>query len=150
MNIKKSHISNALFILATVVTTGFVGQYYYTHLGTSNAQEATEVEIVMPENHPEVSNLYFPAEDAYCLACHQGIEPTRPLESEMMKQILAKGDELGDPNGCVICHGGTASELHNEDIAHSGVPKGSLLAEFTPVPGALQINENTCGSRSRS
>ena len=30
-------------------------------------------------------------------------------------------------------------------MAHSGVPKGSSLKEFTPVPGALQINENTCG-----
>lgn len=63
----------------------------------------------------------------------------------MMVQILAKGDQLGDPNGCVVCHGGTPSELRDADRAHSSAPKGSLLADFTPVPGALQVNENTCG-----
>lgn len=145
MKIKKNHIANTLFILVVIAITGFIAQYYYAYLVPVNAQEAQEVEVALPENHPEISNLYYPAEDAYCLACHQGIEPSRPLNSEMMIQILTKGEELGDPNGCVICHGGTPSELHNEDIAHSGAPKGSLLAEFTPLPGALQINENTCG-----
>ena len=46
----------------------------------------------------------FPAEGKFCLSCHQGIEPTRPLSSGMMSEILAKGKALGDPNGCVVCH----------------------------------------------
>lgn len=148
MRIKKKHIVNLFFLLVSVITIGFIAQYYYTYLGTAHAQETTNVEVVLPENHPAISinsDLKFPAEESNCLACHQGIEPTRPLDTEMMKQILAKGAALGDPNGCVICHGGTASELLDEDRAHSGVPKGSLLAAFTPVPGALQVNENTCG-----
>jgi cytochrome c551/c552 len=53
----------------------------------------------------------FPAEKQYCLACHEGIEPTRPMGSGMMQAILAKGRELGDPNGCVVCHAGTPAEI---------------------------------------
>ena len=149
MKIKKKHLVNSISLLIAIVAIGFVVQYYYAYWGTTaHAQNITNVEVVLPENHPAISinsNLKFPAEESNCLACHQGIEPTRPLDTEMMKQILAKGAALGDPNGCVICHGGTASELIDEDRAHSGVPKGSLLAEFTPVPAALQVNENTCG-----
>lgn len=87
----------------------------------------------------------FPAENKYCLACHQGIEPTRPFESEMMQEILAEGQKLGDPNGCVVCHAGTAAEEKNKDIAHSGTPAGSKLSFFTASPAALQVNEATCG-----
>ena len=87
----------------------------------------------------------FPAEGKFCLSCHQGIEPTRPLSSGMMSEILAKGKALGDPNGCVVCHAGTPAETANKEVAHSGAPNGNKLAAFTPTPGALQINQNTCG-----
>lgn len=53
---------------------------------------------------------------------------------------------MGDPNGCVSHYGGTPSETLNKDRAHSGVPKGGMLKAFTPVPAAMQVNENTCGS----
>ena len=87
----------------------------------------------------------FPAENQYCLACHQGIEPTRPLQSGMMQAIFARGRELGDPNGCVVCHAGTPAEIKNKDVAHSGAPAGSPLKSFTATPGALQLNDATCG-----
>lgn len=63
----------------------------------------------------------------------------------MMQQVLEMGAKMGDPNGCVVCHGGTPSETTNKDRAHSGVPEGANLKAFTPVPEAMQVNENTCG-----
>lgn len=62
----------------------------------------------------------------------------------MMQAIFAKGRELGDPNGCVVCHAGTPAEIKDKDKAHSGAPAGSRLAAFTATPGALQLNEATC------
>lgn len=123
--------------------------YYYVSLWDAYSTEEKQLSLSqMPAGHPDISDIKptkFPAEDSHCLACHQGIEPTRPLQSHMMKLILEKGAVLGDPNGCVVCHGGNPNETENKVMAHSGAPKGSSLKEFTPVPGALQINENTCG-----
>ena len=141
-------------LLVAVVAIFFVaiiGRYYYhnwSDLQASNTsatgadsgviQAVTDLEGILTDTP-------FPAEGQYCLTCHQGIEPTRPMGSGMMQAILAKGAALGDPNGCVVCHGGTPSEVLNKDRAHSGVPNGSPLKAFTPVPAALQVNENTCG-----
>lgn len=88
----------------------------------------------------------FPASGQYCLACHEGIEPPRPLTSGMMRQILAQGNTLGDPNGCVVCHGGRPGEIWSKYTAHAGKPEGSLLDAFTPAPGALSVSEQTCGT----
>jgi hypothetical protein len=55
----------------------------------------------------------FPAPNTACLAsgkCHAGIEPIRSHNSGMAQQIYAKGKALGDPNGCVVCHGGNPEE----------------------------------------
>lgn len=140
---------NILLIAILIGVAVFVVHYYYFYWQQNKAAEnAAAEELTLPEGHPEIppqKDLKFPAEGQYCLACHQGIEPTRPLDSKMMQQILKMGAELGDPNGCVVCHGGNPNETVNKDKAHSGVPKGSKLADFTPVPGALQVNENTCG-----
>lgn len=123
--------------------------YYYVSLWDAYSTEEKQLSLSqMPAGHPDISDIKptkFPAEDSHCLACHQGIEPARPLQSHMMKLILEKGAVLGDPNGCVVCHGGNPNETENKVMAHSGTPKGSALKEFTPVPGALQVNENTCG-----
>lgn len=62
----------------------------------------------------------------------------------MMQRIYAQGRQLGDPNGCVVCHGGDPLETKDKKKAHSGAPQGSLLGFFTPVPGALQVNQYTC------
>lgn len=88
----------------------------------------------------------FPAPGQYCLNCHQGLEPPRPFSSGMMQQIQARGAALGDPNGCVVCHGGRPENIWSNYTAHTGVPEGSTLTAFTTVPGALQVNEQTCGT----
>ena len=144
----------AIPIIAVLLSIGYIVNYYlhrddgYLYLDDGHSQEKYSTPVQMPANHPDISDVKsekFPAENAYCLTCHQGIEPSRPLESDMMKQILDKGKVLGDPNGCVICHGGNPKETKNKELAHSGAPKGNALKEFTPVPAALQVNENTCG-----
>ena len=141
-------IFKALLGMVVLLSISYI-IYYYVSLWDAYSTEKKQMSLVqMPAGHTDISDIEpakFPAEDSHCLACHQGIEPVRPLQSDMMKQILEKGAALGDPNGCVVCHGGNPNETENKDMAHSGVPKGSSLKEFTPVPGALQINENTCG-----
>ena len=141
-------------IIAVLLSIGYIINYYlhrddgYSYLDDGYSQGKYSTLLQMPANHPDISDVKsekFPAENAYCLKCHQGIEPSRPLESDMMKQILDKGKALGDPNGCVICHGGNPKETKNKELAHSGAPKGNALKEFTPVPASLQVNENTCG-----
>ena len=143
----RNRIINAGLLVIALGAVTFTFGYYFDYWSKATASGLAEEDItkLLPEGHPDISKQSFPAEGQYCLSCHKGIEPTRPLQSEMMKQILAKGLELGDPNGCVVCHGGNPNETANKHIAHSGVPKGSLLQAFTPVPGALQVNENTCG-----
>lgn len=136
--------------MVVLLAVGWIVGYYAHLIGESRAESGQSAQDLSEHFvHPDISQIVeskpFPAEGQYCLACHQGIEPARPIGSEMMRQILVKGAELGDPNGCVVCHGGTPSELVDKEKAHSGVPKGSLLAAFTPVPAALQVNENTCG-----
>ena len=58
---------------------------------------------------PEMDAAGYPAPNTGCLApgkCHAGIEPIRAHNSGMAQQIYSKGLPLGDPNGCVLCHGG--------------------------------------------
>jgi hypothetical protein len=74
-----------------------------------------------------------------------GIEPIRDHDSEMAKQIYEKGKALGDPNGCVVCHGGNPLELEKKEIAHKGAPKGSMLDTYVPYSGSMWINDKTCG-----
>ena len=53
-------------------------------LGTAGAGTDTEgqsLSVTTPERAAELG----------CLSCHEGIEPIRDLESDMMKQILEKG-----------------------------------------------------------
>ncbi len=135
-------------LLAALATAGFTFSYYFSYWNQAHAREASPAPPSFPAGYPAIStntDPAFPAEGKYCLACHGGIEPTRPLDSGMMNQILAQGAALGDPNGCVVCHGGTPAETTNKQKAHSGAPQGSVLAAFTPVPGALQVNDQTCG-----
>lgn len=88
----------------------------------------------------------YPAPKKGCLSCHEGIEPIRDHQSEMALQTYAMGESLGDPNGCVVCHGGNPEETKDKALAHKGVPKGSLLEAFTPVPGSLHVADKTCGA----
>ncbi len=141
-------IAGITLILGIIITASYILYYYFSYWDTLIARAGNMPSLQLPANHPDISNIKsekFPAENAYCLTCHQGIEPARPLESAMMKQILEKGKAMGDPNGCVVCHGGNPKETVNKNAAHSGAPTGSAIKEFTPTPGALQVNENTCG-----
>lgn len=82
-----------------------------------------------------------------CLSCHDGIEPIRDPESDMMIQIVEKGTPLGDPAGCVVCHGGNPAATTPAE-AHRGVPAGMDPAgpkEYYADPGSILVAENTCG-----
>jgi len=55
---------------------------------------------------------------------------------------------IGDPGGCVICHGGNPKGL-DKNAAHAGSPK-SLADDggpdmFFPDPGSVWIAEKSCG-----
>ena len=75
--------------------------------------------------------------DSGCMACHQGIEPIREEGSEMLARILALGEGMGDPAGCVVCHGGDP-QATEEDAAHRA-------GAFYPDPGSPWINQQSCG-----
>lgn len=108
--------------------------------------ERLQERVVVSDTLQPQAATAFPASGQYCLACHEGIESPRPLASEMMQQILARGSALGDPNGCVVCHGGRPGEIWSKYTAHAGKPDGSPLDAFTPTPGALSVNQQTCGT----
>ncbi|TWT81866.1 hypothetical protein CA13_33200 [Planctomycetes bacterium CA13] len=81
---------------------------------------------------------YPSAAESGCMKCHGEIEPIREVGSEMLSQIMALGDELGDPAGCVVCHNGDATETVDKEIAHGG-------EDFFPDPGSPWVNSETCG-----
>lgn len=90
----------------------------------------------------------FPAPNRGCLAagkCHGGIEPITAHDSKMAKEIYKSGKKLRDPNGCVVCHGGTPEEENDAKMAHSGTPRGSQLEAFNRHSASMGINEKTCG-----
>ncbi len=81
---------------------------------------------------------HYPAAAASgCMKCHAEIELIREPGSEMLDRIMVKGEELGDPAGCVVCHGGDPNATEKE-AAHQ-------TAAFYPDPGSPWINDNTCG-----
>jgi CDGSH-type Zn-finger protein len=90
----------------------------------------------------------YPAPNTGCLApgkCHAGIEPIRAHNSDMAKRIYDLGKQLGDPNGCVVCHGGDPVEEKDAKKAHTGAPQGSSLDTFVLHSGSVWVNQKTCG-----
>jgi hypothetical protein len=89
------------------------------------------------------------AEGKGCLSCHDGIEDIRDPNSAMMALIKAKGAPLGDPEGCVVCHGGNPAETKDAAKAHAGSPEALVKAKgpqtFYPDPGSVWIAEQSCG-----
>ncbi len=83
-----------------------------------------------------------------CLSCHDGIASIRDEQSAMMQIIKAKGAMHGDPEGCVICHGGNPAGQTLE-AAHQGSPEGLVKENgpqlFYPDPGSIWVAENSCG-----
>lgn len=81
--------------------------------------------------------LFPEAAQSGCMKCHAGIEPIREPGSEMLKQIMARGKQRGDPAGCIVCHGGDPGAGDDKTKAHGG--------RFFPDPGSPWVNEHTCG-----
>jgi hypothetical protein len=96
---------------------------------------------------PEMDPGGYPAVNKGCISskCHAGIEPIRAHDSGMARQIYKKGKSLGDPNGCVVCHGGNPKEEKIAQIAHRGAPEGSPLKTFNRHSASMGINDKTCG-----
>jgi len=86
------------------------------------------------------------AQASGCLNCHDGIEQF--VDGLMHEQVVAFGEEHGDPAGCVTCHGGNPAATTVE-AAHAGAPAELAAAggphTFYPDPGALWIADRSCG-----
>ena len=96
----------------------------------------------------EMDPAGYPAPNTGCLApgkCHAGVEPIRAHNASMAQQIYGLGAQLGDPNGCVVCHGGNPKEEKEAIIAHTGAPSGGKLDTFVVHAGSVWVNEKTCG-----
>lgn len=125
-----------LWVLAGILFLGWVQNSWAAPVVVEEGFKMPEGPILSPE---------YPAPRQNCLFCHDGLAPARDPKSEMMVQIFERGKKVGDPNGCVVCHGGNPAELQDVKKAHSGSPEGNALTHYTPVPGAMQVNEKTCG-----
>jgi hypothetical protein len=70
-----------------------------------------------------------------CLSCHDGLEPIREEGSAMLAAIKGYGQAAGDPEGCVVCHGGDPQADVAEE-AHEGAPAGESRRWYA-LPGLL-------------
>ncbi len=96
----------------------------------------------------EMDPTGYPAPSVGCLAagqCHAGIEPIRAHNSNMARQIYQLGTQFGDPNGCVVCHGGNPGEEKDAKRAHSGAPAASPLDTFVLHSASVWVNQKICG-----
>ena len=113
-----------------------------TRMGVFLLAAATVVLVLCGPNkvvgQEKLIDHYPEASQSGCMACHGDIEPIREIGSEMLKQIMASGPEMGDPAGCVVCHNGDPTETKDKAIAHGG-------DNFYADPGSPWINEETCG-----
>ncbi|MCB9554589.1 MAG: cytochrome C [Deltaproteobacteria bacterium] len=85
-----------------------------------------------------------------CLSCHEGIEAIRESSSAMLAMIKGIGAGQGDPQGCVVCHGGNPKAT-TIDAAHSGAPDSLRQTgpnAFYRDPGSIWIAHRTCGQAS--
>ena len=106
------------------------------------APVAISVSAQVPEKvSPEM------AAEKGCISCHEGIEDIREETSAMLAQIKGMGVAQGDPEGCVVCHGGNPQGLTAEE-AHQGRPEKAMASgpkTFYPDPGSVWIADNSCG-----
>ncbi|MFK7990075.1 MAG: cytochrome C [Sandaracinaceae bacterium] len=80
--------------------------------------------------------------------CHLEVEAIRDPASEMMQQIFERGTDVGDGDGCVVCHGGTPN-AETAELAHVGTVD-ALAAEggpdtFFADPASPWVNARSCG-----
>lgn len=80
--------------------------------------------------------------------CHDHVEPIRDPGSEMMQRIRDRGDAFGDPDGCIVCHGGSLEAVAAADAHHGAVPaladEGGPDAFFAD-PASPWVNARSCG-----
>ena len=80
--------------------------------------------------------------------CHAGISTIVPDELQMMQTIKMNGQMHGDPDGCVVCHGGNPKAVKKEE-AHKGIPPTLAQApgpkDYYPDPGSIWVADYTCG-----
>jgi hypothetical protein len=62
----------------------------------------------------------------------------------MLAAIKGYGQAAGDPEGCVVCHGGDP-ETDVLEEAHQGAPEAVSPKNFYPDPGSIWIADETCG-----
>ncbi len=95
-----------------------------------------------------LSPVVTSAADSGCISCHNGIEDIRDDSSTMMIMIKSISATHGDPEGCVLCHGGDPTATTVE-AAHKDSPASLVQSRgpqtFYPDPGAMDINKFTCG-----
>ena len=95
------------------------------------------------------TSVYAQGSGCTTAKCHKGIENIMPEKSQMMIAIKNNGRMHGDPDGCVVCHGGNPQETKDKNKAHMGVPATLRIApgpkDFYPDPGSIWIAQNTCG-----
>ena len=106
--------------------------------GEERPHDPTRLTATTPESGEQVAG---------CMSCHEGIEPIREEGSAMLLTIRGMGAAYGDPEGCVVCHGGNP-EGTTADEAHRGTPANMLPngpREFYPDPGSLWVANQTCG-----
>ena len=81
--------------------------------------------------------------------CHQGIADIKPADHQMMITIKMNGSQHGDPDGCVMCHGGNSNAATKEE-AHKGTAPTLGFApgpkDYYPDPGSIWIADNSCGA----
>lgn len=137
-----------LFVRLLVPTLGFALLLAASRWGEASADSAEPAtpRLVPPPSEPKTSGpsltAHYPAAaESGCMACHAGIEMIREPGAKMLEQVMARGESLGDPAGCVVCHGGDASEREDKEAAHMGGPIGGFYAD----PGSPWVNERTCG-----
>ncbi len=82
-----------------------------------------------PDNFPD------PGHGCLATGCHDNIEPIRQHNSQMASEIYQKGAEMGDPNGCVVCHSGNP-QARSKTKAHHNLIK---------YPASMWVNAKTCG-----
>ncbi|WP_207310012.1 multiheme c-type cytochrome [Rubinisphaera italica] len=85
----------------------------------------------------KLANHYPQAMNSGCMKCHADIELIREPGSEMLERIMTEGEAMGDPAGCIVCHGGDPKATEKE-AAHT-------FEKFYPDPGSPWVNQNTCG-----
>ena len=100
-----------------------------------------------------MSTLFSPPTDAAEVGCattncHAGLMTIVPEELPMMQRIRQEGQLHGDPDGCVVCHGGNPKATTKEK-AHQGIPASmkEVLGPkaFYPDPGSIWISGQSCG-----